>query len=38
VVLVQLRLSVREFGQRGSRRIVVELASGLVMALTMYAA
>jgi hypothetical protein len=38
VVLVELLLAVREFGQRGSSRIVVEPASGLVMAFTMYAA
>lgn len=38
VVLVELALVVEELGQRGSSRIVVELASGLVMALIMYAA
>lgn len=38
VVLVELALVVEELGQRGSSRIVVELASGLVMALMMYAA
>lgn len=38
VVLAELALVVEELGQRGSSRIVVELASGLVMALRMYAA